>query len=36
MEISKNASRLIIFLFLAFNIVIFAIGFYNVCRLWVV
>ena len=28
MEISKNASRLIIFLFLAFNIVILAIGFY--------
>jgi len=28
MEISRNASRLIIFLFLAFNIVIFAIGFY--------
>jgi len=28
MEISKNASRLIIFLFLAFNIVIFVIGLY--------
>ncbi len=28
MEISRNVSRLIIFLFLAFNIVIFAIGFY--------
>jgi len=28
MEISRNASRLIIFLFLAFNIVMFAIGFY--------